>query len=389
MYKDHLAVSNRIILLKLKSQKIDVNLIQVYAPTMDSNENAIQRFYKDLDATKKKCKSGEMLLVMGDWNAKIGCSMEQPTIGGYGLGGRNEREDLLIDWCHENSMVATNTWFKIHPRRLYEWISPGDLTRNQNDYILSEKRFRNSILNCKTYPQADCNTDHILLVATLRLQLKTCTKSKITLKKDYSIYKQKEIIKNIHTKTETALLRQQVVDNNDVNECYELFKQVTTTAEEEVPLLPKKEQESWMTPEIKDLLKDRRNTKYDSVEYKNLNKLIKSKCICAHEEYLDKKCEKTEALYRFNPKQAHKRIKELKRKKFTNLSGIIKDKDGTILFEENDIKRRWLEYVKELYDEPNRSVAPLYFKEPLNGSTILKGEIQNALSYMRNRKALG
>ena len=95
-----------------------------------------------------------------------------------------------------------------------------------------------------------------------------------------------------------------------------------------------------MNPEIKDLLKERRNTKYDSVEYKNLNKLIISKCICAHKEYLDKECEETEALYRFNPKQAYKRIKELKRKKFTNLSGIIEDKNGTILFEENDIKRR-------------------------------------------------
>ena len=61
-----------------------------------------------------------------------------------------------------------------------------------------------------------------------------------------------------------------------------------TIAEEEVPLLPKKEQESWMIPEIKDLLKERRNRKYDSVEYKNLYALIKSKCICAHKEYLEK-----------------------------------------------------------------------------------------------------
>ena len=136
------------------------------------------------------------------------------------------------------------------------------------------------------------------------------------------------------------------MDNNDVNECYELLKQVTTIAKEEVPLLPNKEQESWMTPEIKDLLKERRNTKYDSVEYNVLDELIKSKCICAHKEYLNKKCEETEALYRFNFKQAHKRIKKLKRKKFTNSSGIIKDKDGTILFEENDIERRWLEYVR-------------------------------------------
>ena len=178
--------------------------------------------------------------------------------------------------------------------------------------------------------------------------------------------------------------------NNDVHECYELLKQVATTAEEEVPLLPKKEQESWMTPEIKALLKERRCTKHNLIEYKNLDKLIKSKCICAHKEYLEKKCEETEALHRFNPKQAHKHTKELKRKKFTNSSGIIQDKVGTILFEENDIKRRWLEYVKELYDKPNtcRSAPSLYFKEPLFGPTTLKSEIQNALSSIRNGKAL-
>ena len=123
-----------------------------------------------------------------------------------------------------------------------------------------QKGSENSILNCKNYPQADCNTDDILLVATLRLKLKTCTQPKVTLKKDYGIYKQKEIKKNIYTKTETALLRQQAVDNND---------------------------------------------------------------------------------------------------------------------------------VKELYDQPNRSVPLLYFQEPLNGPTILKSEIQTALSSMRNGKALG
>ena len=90
-----------------------------------------------------------------------------------------------------------------------------------------------------------------MLIATLRLKFKTCPKPKVTLKNDYSIYEQKEIIKNIYTKTETALLGQQLVSNTDVNECYELLKQVTTLAEE-VPLLSKKEQDSWVTPKIKD-----------------------------------------------------------------------------------------------------------------------------------------
>ena len=95
---------------------------------------------------------------------------------------------------------------------------------------------------------------------------------------DYSICKQKKVVKNIYSKTKTALLREQLVDNNDLNKCYELLKQVTAIAEEEVPLLPKKEQESWMIPEIKDLLKERRSTKHNSVECKNLDRLIKSKC---------------------------------------------------------------------------------------------------------------
>ena len=59
------------------------------------------------------------------------------------------------------------------------------------------------------------------------------------------------------------------------------------------------------------------------------------------------------------------------------------------MFEENNTKRHWLEYVKGLYDYPNRSVPPLYFKEPLNGPTILKSKIQNAFLSMRSGKALG
>ena len=106
------------------------------------------------------------------------------------------------------------------------------------------------------------------------------------MKEDYSIYKQKEIIKNIYTKTETALSKQQVADKNGVNEYYELLKsnyhsRSSSTSQEE----PR----NWMTPEIQNLLKEKKCTKHDSVEYKNLDKLIKSKCICAYEDFFDKK----------------------------------------------------------------------------------------------------
>ena len=34
-----------------------------------------------------------------------------------------------------------------------------------------KRRWKSSITNCKTYPGADCDTDHILLLAKMRVKL--------------------------------------------------------------------------------------------------------------------------------------------------------------------------------------------------------------------------
>ena len=75
-------------------------------------------------------------------------------------------------------MTVMNRWFKQHERNLYTWKSPGDLFRNQIDYISINSRYRNAITICKTKPGADCNSDHNLLFAMVRCNLKIIRKSK-------------------------------------------------------------------------------------------------------------------------------------------------------------------------------------------------------------------
>lgn len=41
---------------------------------------------------------------------------------------------------------------------------PGDIGRYQIDYILVRKRFRNQVRRCKTYPGANVDNDHNLLM---------------------------------------------------------------------------------------------------------------------------------------------------------------------------------------------------------------------------------
>jgi len=143
----------------------------VYAPTSTHDEKTKDEFYDQLQATINKVNKGDICIVMGDLNAKIGRGEDiKCGIGKFGLGNRNESGDRLAEFCHVNNLVITNSLFDHHNRNLYTWISPGDRYRNQIDYIIVNRRWKSSIDDAKTYPGADCETDHILLAAKIRVK---------------------------------------------------------------------------------------------------------------------------------------------------------------------------------------------------------------------------
>ena len=73
-----------------------------------------------LDLTPQK----DVLLIIGDWNAKVE-SQETPGVTGkFGLGVQNETGQRLIEFCQENALVIANNLFQQHKRRLYTMISP-------------------------------------------------------------------------------------------------------------------------------------------------------------------------------------------------------------------------------------------------------------------------
>ena len=117
-------------------------------------------------------KTDDVLVVMGDFNAQLGKTKYNNISGIYGLGERNPRGDRLINICEENDLWISNTHFKHHPRRLYTWISPGDRTRHQLDFVMIRQRYKNSITQCKTYPGADVGSDHNPVIARITVKLK-------------------------------------------------------------------------------------------------------------------------------------------------------------------------------------------------------------------------
>lgn len=161
------AVSDRILSIKLQAKPVNMNILQLYAPTSTASDTDMESFYTDLETTMSKIPKREILIVMGDLNAKIGAVAYQlsHSAGKFGLGQRNERGERLIQFAAENNLVIVNSFFQNHPRRLYTWISPDGKYRNQIDYIMIGSRWKTFIRNAHTLPGADCGSDHQLLIA--------------------------------------------------------------------------------------------------------------------------------------------------------------------------------------------------------------------------------
>jgi hypothetical protein len=53
----------------------------------------------------------------------------------------------------------------------FTWTSPDGQTHNQTEYILIDRRWHSSILDVRSFREANCNTDHYLIVVKVRERL--------------------------------------------------------------------------------------------------------------------------------------------------------------------------------------------------------------------------
>ncbi|GFN94856.1 craniofacial development protein 2-like [Plakobranchus ocellatus] len=72
-------------------------MIQVYAPTPDSEDVEIEKFYEEIEKAKDYLKSQDIIIVMGDFNAKVGDERVEDVVGPCGIGTVNERGNKVPD----------------------------------------------------------------------------------------------------------------------------------------------------------------------------------------------------------------------------------------------------------------------------------------------------
>ena len=107
-------VSSRIISIRIKAIPFNCTLIQVYAPTTDYSEDEIEIFYEQIEDTIKQTPRKDLLIIMGDWNAKVGVDAHATwpnAVGRFGNDITNERGERLLEYANKNKLLLSNTMY--------------------------------------------------------------------------------------------------------------------------------------------------------------------------------------------------------------------------------------------------------------------------------------
>ncbi len=121
--------SDRLLTLRLNTTAGPVTLVSVYAPTLSATPDAKDEFYDQLAATISSVPSKEQLILLGDFNARVGADHNKwpSCLGQLGVRKMNDNGQRLLE------LVLSTTCASLTPssRPSLSSRSPGD-TRAQS-----------------------------------------------------------------------------------------------------------------------------------------------------------------------------------------------------------------------------------------------------------------
>nr|VZI07880.1 unnamed protein product [Spirometra erinaceieuropaei] len=152
---------------------IFATIISAYAPTMTNPDAVRDKFYEDLHALLATVSKANKLIVLGDFNARVGTyhTAWRGVLDPHGLRGSNDNGLLLLRTCAEHRLTLTNTFFCLPVREKATWRHPRSRQWHLLDYLLVRRRDQRDVLVTKAIAGADGWTDHRLVISKMRIRL--------------------------------------------------------------------------------------------------------------------------------------------------------------------------------------------------------------------------
>ena len=110
MVEPHIEGPERILTMGLNTTYCHITLISVYAPTLMAKPDAKDEFYENLCATILKVPSKDRVILLGDFNARVGSDFYAwlSRLGKFNVRKVNENGKQLLEFCTRFNLCVAN-----------------------------------------------------------------------------------------------------------------------------------------------------------------------------------------------------------------------------------------------------------------------------------------
>ena len=424
------AVSSRVVMARLKwagvmkkkhgrhkrDKDMYVSVICVYAPTAKAPPGIKQKFFAELQDALDKIPESDILVVLGDFNARVGIldqdsNLWRGILGRHGMTERNLAGHELLEFCAINNLSIMNTWFQKKEIHQGTWTHPATKRCHTIDFVIMRAEQRVHCKDVRATRGANCWTDHVLVRAKLTVGTPPFTSRKGKSCMPFAVHELSTSARRDEYREQLELqLQDRPHNDNDTSEQnWEALKHCIVTAAEETVGRGKAKKPEWfeecsecLVPLIvakneAHLKALQSNTAADRKEFRKHQRIVKKAVEKAKEDWICRVAKEAEAAVK-DGRARWDSIRRLQQthagRRPTKPSAVFKE-DGDLAQGPSEVATRWYQHFLKVLNIPSEYRDDVIDNMPLLAPILeldtppSEEELLQALSKLKKRKAGG
>lgn len=404
--------------VRMKFGREEWVFLSVYAPGTERGEDERDVFWEDLNEVLERFDPRVNVVLMGDMNARVGDECVEGVVGRWGVPGRNESGERLLEVCMEKELVIGNTWFRKEERNKYTWVRVANgrvVERACMDFIIVTKRVAGRLIDVHVYRGvAGGVSDHFLVEGKLRVRWgRGGERPNRSVREVIKVEELQKREKRVEYEERIYGEWERVKDSQaqDVEEEWGKFKKSILSVAREVCGVRKvgggvRKGAEWWNEECRVAVEEKKSAYGRWLQVRDED---------GYERYKEKRSRarrvireaKREADVRWgerlsrdvqeNGKMLWKEVKRLK-KEGSGSERRVKGENGQVIEEEKEVRMRWKRHFEELLNVTGEGEVdvvavgrerPMGMMGRMNEGRINAEEVRRAVSEMKSGKAAG
>lgn len=371
-------INDRLMTVRVRlSSHSHLTIISAYAPTMCDTAESKEQFYDHLNSAINSVSPKDRLMILGDFNARVGSNYEAwvGILGRHGIGNENSNGALLLSFCASHRLAITNTLFQQQEKYKTTWMHPRSSRWHMIDYAIVRQADVKYVQHTRVMRGASATglSDHRMVRTKLLYSIKpparhqTISKSqKLNVNSLRAPAVREKLCEKISESLVNATARS--LSLNDLDSKWCSLRDTVYDTSKEVLGIRKKKHQDWFDDNdeiIGNLLASLRNRhqvwladksdRRKAEAYQSIRKSVRSSLGAMRDAWWDKKARELQAASdQHDMRTFYAGLRQIFGPEISGIAPLRTVDGSRLLHDRDEILERWASHFSSVLNQPSR-----------------------------------